>query len=61
MGGSSLSVTKTRLKKELLTGETVNGVALTAETRLKNEQRLGEIEELLKLPPKEFIMRSKPS
>ena len=61
MGGSSLSVTKTRLKKELLTGETVNGVALTAETRLKNEQRLGEVEELLKLPPKEFIMRSKPS
>ena len=61
MGGSALSVTKARLRKELLLGETVNGVALTAETRLKNEQRLGEIEELLKLPPKEFIMRSKPS
>ena len=61
MGGSALSVTRARLRKELLLGETVNGVALTAETRLKTEQRLGEIDELLKLPPKEFIMRSKPS
>ena len=60
-GGSYLSVAKNRLMKELQTGKTVNGVALTAETRQKKEERLAEIEELLKLPPQDFIMGSKPS
>ena len=57
MGGSSLASTKCRLLKELREGKTGAGVPLTDGvngTRQKKEARLAEIEELLKLPPKEI-------
>ena len=57
MGGSSLASTKCRLLKELREGKTVDGVPLSDAGRLKKEQRLAEIEELLKVPLKERVSR----
>ena len=53
----SLSVAKVRLAKELKENRTVDNVPLSDEMRLKKQQRVAEIEEVLKLPLKERVSR----
>ena len=53
----SLSVTKSRLTKELHENKTVHNVPLTEDCRIKKQERLAEIEELLKVPLKERVSR----
>ena len=53
----SLSVAKVRLAKELRENRTVDNVPLSDEMRLKKQQRVAEIEEVLKLPLKERVSR----
>ena len=52
-----LSVAKVRLAKELEENRTVNNVPLSDAMRLKKQQRVAEIEEILKLPLKERVSR----
>ena len=53
----SLSVAKVRLAKELKENRTVDNVPLSDAMRLKKQQRVAEIEEILKLPLKERVSR----
>ena len=53
----ALSVAKARLTKELQDHRTVDNVPINDARRLKKEQRLAEIEELLQLPIKERVSR----
>ena len=53
----SLSVTKTRFTKELRNNMTVDNVPLSEEMRIKKQEGLAKIEELLKMPVKERVSR----
>ena len=53
----SLSVAKVRLAKELRANMTIDNVPLSDEMRLKKQQRVAELEEILKLPVKERVSR----
>ena len=48
---------KSRLTKELHKNKTVTNVPLTEDCRIKKQERLAEIEELLKVPLKERVSR----